>query len=298
MRRLLTAIAATVLGLSVATAQDGPAGYDDFTTLDIAQSNGVARVTIDNGPINLIDRALMTELALLAPMLARDSSIRVVVFDSANPDFFISRADLGLLERLRTLEGPSTDVSPFHGIVETYKALPQATIAALTGITRGAGSEFVLGLDMRFAAESALLGQPEIGFGLHPGGGGLIRLPQVMGRGRALEIALSGQDYTAEIAADYGWVNRVLPDTELRRFVDDLAQTIASHPAETIARLKAAYHEIEASDHGTALLRDFDHFVEAVQSEAGRNRIAGFQAVDGDIGEIERDLPMVLRALE
>ena len=106
------------------------------------------------------------------------------------------------------------------------------SIAQIEGRVRGAGSEFVLACDMRFAAsESAIFGQPEVGFGLVPGGGAIQHLTRLMGRGRVLEALLSGEDYDAQLAERYGWINRALPADELGDFVRSLAHRIAGFPA-------------------------------------------------------------------
>src|SRR5262249_7245663 len=106
------------------------------------------------------------------------------------------------------------------------------TIAQIEGRVRGAGSEFVLACDMRFAARgSAIFGQIEPAFGLIPGGGAVQYLGRVMGRARALEVLLSADDYDGELAERYGWVNRALPDDELAAFVTRLAHRIAAFPA-------------------------------------------------------------------
>jgi enoyl-CoA hydratase/carnithine racemase len=115
------------------------------------------------------------------------------------------------------------------------------SIAKVRGRTRGIGNEFVLACDMRFASrQSALFGNPEIGVGLVPGGGALEWLPRLVGRSRALEIVLSGDDFDADIAERYGWVNRTLDDDDLDSFVDTLVRRLASFDRETLAAAKAS----------------------------------------------------------
>jgi len=114
------------------------------------------------------------------------------------------------------------------------------SIAKIRGRTRGIGNEFVLACDMRFASrQSALFGNPEVGVGLVPGGGALEWLPRLVGRSRALEIVLSGDDSDADIAERYGWVNRTLDDKDLDSFVDLLLRRLASFDHETLAAAKA-----------------------------------------------------------
>lgn len=303
-RAAAAAILTAFASLSIAFAQDPDRSeqsipdYSVLKVIDVTTANGVATVRFNNPPINLVDGPMLQDLGVLASLLARDDAVKVVVFESALTAFFLARADVALLERLRGLEGESAEVSPFHGLVEAYAAMPKVTIAKITGHVRGAGSEFVLGLDMRFAAESARFGQPEIAFALHPGGGGMIRLPELMGRGRALEVILSGRDFKAQEAAEYGWINRSLPDAALDRFVDGLALQIASYDAGALARAKAAFHQVAAAEGKDALLTDFDRFVEAVQSGPATDKVRGFQRLGPETVESEKNLIELLGAVD
>src|SRR5258705_8653551 len=109
----------------------------------------------------------------------------------------------------------------------------------------GSGSEFVLACDMRFAwRENTRLGQPEVGVGVHPGGGGTERLPHLVGRGRALEIILSANDFDGETAERYGYINRALPDAQLDGFVDTLARRIASFDRAALAAAKELVNQV------------------------------------------------------
>jgi len=119
---------------------------------------------------------------------------------------------------------------------------PVVSIAKIRGCVRGVSSEFVLACDMRFASrENTRLGQPEVGVGVHPGGGGTERLPPLVGRGRALEIVLGANDFDGDTAERYGYVNRALPDEELDGFVDALACRIASFDRRSIAAAKKSH---------------------------------------------------------
>src|SRR6202023_539473 len=122
---------------------------------------------------------------------------------------------------------------------------PVVSIAKIRGCVRGVSSEFVLACDMRFASrENTRLGQPEVGVGLHPGGGGTERLPHLVGRGRALEIILGANDFDGDTAERYGYVNRALPDTELDVFVDTLARRIASFDGPALAAAKSLVNNV------------------------------------------------------
>src|SRR5215470_1848099 len=193
----------------------------DYTTLSISREKGVATVTLDHPPMNLLDLELMTDLERLGREIEADTEIRAVVFQSANPDYFIAHADVALIQRLPSEATPkSEELSFFHQIVERYRTLPCATIAAIEGRARGGGSEFLLSLDLRFGAIGrCVLAQPEVALGILPGGSGTQRLPRLIGRGRALEVILGCDDFDAALAEQYGWINRALPASELRPFV-------------------------------------------------------------------------------
>src|ERR1700726_3285523 len=128
----------------------------------------------------------------------------------------------------------------WRDFVLRLSSAPVVRNAKIRGRPRGIGSEFVLACDMRFASrQSALFGNPELGVGLVPGGGALEWLPRLVGRSRALEIVLSGDDFDADIAERYGWVNRTLDDNDLDSFVDTLARRLASFDGEALGAAKA-----------------------------------------------------------
>ena len=166
--------------------------------------------------------------------LEADPSVKVVVFQSANPEFFIAHLDVAKAAELPEVLGLWRD------FVLRLSSSPVVSIAKIRGRARGIGNEFALACDMRFASrQSALFGQPEIGVGLVPGGGALEWLPRIVGRSRALEIVLSGDDFDADIAERYGWVNRTLDDDALDSFVDTLVARLASFDRETLTAAKA-----------------------------------------------------------
>ena len=208
--------------------------------LSSTRDGGVATVTIDHPPVNLLDGTLIGSLLTVAGELAGDDSVQVVVVRSANPEFFIAHADLHLIRALpRDVTERADELGLVHVIFEQWRTLPQVTIAQLEGRARGGGSEFALALDLRFAAIGrALLSQPEVSLGIIPGGGGTQRLPRLVGRGRALEVVLGCEDFSAELAERYGYVNRALPADELGPFVDRMARRIASYPPHAVRLAK------------------------------------------------------------
>ncbi|MDT5069110.1 MAG: hypothetical protein QOK02_5265 [Mycobacterium sp.] len=202
-----------------------------------AESECLWRVTFNNPPINLVTPELLVELPELIDQMEAASELRVVVFESANPDYFLNHYDTS-----RVAETPKGQgVTGYPLTIDTstrLSRLPVVSIAKVRGRVRGIGSEFTQAMDMRFASERALFGQPETASGNLPGGGGLEHLPRLMGRARALEVALSSDDYSGELAERYGWVNRTVDDEDLDALVDTLARRIASYDKESIAAVK------------------------------------------------------------
>jgi enoyl-CoA hydratase/carnithine racemase len=190
-------------------------------------------ITFSNPPINMFLPSTIVELGALMTDLEADPSVKVVVFQSANPDFFVAHLDVA-----KAAERPEA-LGLWRDFVLRLSSTPVVSIAKIRGRTRGIGNEFVLACDMRFASrQSALFGNPEVGVGLVPGGGALEWLPRLVGRSRALEIVLSGDDFDADIAERYGWVNRTLDDDDLDSFVDTLVRRLASFDRETLAAAK------------------------------------------------------------
>ncbi|MFJ2649903.1 enoyl-CoA hydratase/isomerase family protein [Streptomyces sp. NPDC087420] len=197
------------------------------------------KVTFENGPINLMDVDTVEHLAVLIDRIEADPDLTVVVFDSANPEFFIAHWDfLADRSRVGAMQPGPTGLHPYLDNFVRLASLPVLTISSIKGRVRGAGSEFVLATDIRFAGENAILGQIEVGVGAVPGGGAVARLPRILGRGRALEILLGADDFPAALAAEYGYVNRVLPEAELDSFVDAFARRVARFDKVAVSRTK------------------------------------------------------------
>jgi enoyl-CoA hydratase/carnithine racemase len=219
-------------------------GYDGFSHLAVGLDGGVARVTIDSPPINLLSRSLYGELRQLAATLEADEAVRVVVLQSANPDFFLAHFDVETILRF-PVEGEaarSEELNAFHVLCERFRTMPKATIAKVAGRVGGGGSELAASCDMRFGLLGrTIVNQMEVPLGILPGGTGTQRLPRLVGRGRALEIILGGDDLDAATAERWGYLNRAFASSEeLDAHVDELAGRIASYPPTAVALAKAA----------------------------------------------------------
>jgi enoyl-CoA hydratase/carnithine racemase len=234
---------------------------------------GLWTITFSNAPINMFVPATIVELGALMTELDADPSLKVVVFQSANPDFFIAHLDVS-----KAAERPEV-LGLWRDFVLRLSSTPVVSIAKIRGRTRGIGNEFVLACDMRFASRhNTLFGNPEVGVGLIPGGGALEWLPRVVGRSRALEIVLSGDDFDADIAERYGWVNRTLNDDALDPFVDALVRRLASFDRETLAAAKAQINRF-GTPTATELQSSNDMFFNALAWPGQRTRRARIRSL-------------------
>jgi len=213
----------------------------------IEESSAYWRAIFDNPPLNIMGVAMFRELRELLARMDESPNLRVVVFESANPEFYLAHFDLtdiagslGLMQSASP-SGPTVLMDTFVRLTKS----PVVSVAKIRGRARGVCSEFVLACDMRFASrEKAVLAQVEVGSGVHPGGGGTERLPALVGRGRALEIIIGSDDFDGETAERYGYVNRALPDAELDGFVDKVARRIASFDRRPIEAAKNLVNQV------------------------------------------------------
>jgi enoyl-CoA hydratase/carnithine racemase len=210
------------------------------------RSSSYCRVTFDHPPINTLTATTVAELAELVELIEQDADLNVVVFDSANPDFYLAHYDTEN-DPSRTVAlgvGP-TGMHAWLDLLVRLSRAPVVSIASIRGRVRGAGSEFVLACDLRFASrENALLGQFEVGTGVVPGGGPMARLARLAGRGRALEILLVADDLDGARAEQYGYVNRTIADDRLDAEVEAIASRLARFDHDAIARTKSYVDQV------------------------------------------------------
>jgi enoyl-CoA hydratase/carnithine racemase len=238
--------------------------------------------------MNLLGTELVRDLVSLIQRAEADDAFRVLVFTSADPDYFIPHVDLTRIDEYRAEAAKLTGEASLGLMFRHLSASRLVTIAQIEGRVRAAGNEFVLACDMRFAArESAIFSQFEPAFGLIPGGGGAQHLARLMGRARALEVMLSAEDYDAELAERYGWINRALPADELGDFVSSLARRIARFPAAGQVVVKQRVNAIALAP-AEEFRRDSDLFGEGVRNPEAQSRIQaamkrGFQTRDAEL---------------
>ncbi|BBX65972.1 enoyl-CoA hydratase [Mycobacterium saskatchewanense] len=256
---------------------------------------GYVRVTIDNPPLNLLDPEMIKALRTLMDAFEADPNLRVVVFDSADEDYFIAHFDVVRAHEVPNDPGP-TGLPAWPDIAYRLRRAPFISITELRGRARGVGSEFVLACDLRFASiERAILCQPEVGCGLVPGGGGIEALTALTGRSRALEVIVGSDDYDAVLAEKYGWINRAIPDADLSSFVDRLARRIASFPPGAQALAKKLVNNRASVSDGSDLADSLAEFYRTIEWPATRSRLADLIAHGlQQRGELENDLGSLL----
>ncbi len=219
--------------------------YDKFTTFDVQINDAIAWVTFDYPPVNIQGLPMLADLDMLAQKLEADRTVKVVVFQSANPDIFVAHADTEFLKDMSGAAVSRADVSllDLQRVLERISKLPQATIAKIEGYARGGGHEFALACDMRFAARGkAKFMQMEVAMGILPCGGGASRMARQTGLGRALEIILGAQDFDADQAEAFGTVNKALDPKDIGPYVEALAKRIALWTPDSINACKQAVY--------------------------------------------------------
>ncbi|GDY48767.1 enoyl-CoA hydratase/isomerase family protein [Streptomyces antimycoticus] len=272
---------------------------DAYSTLRVSNEHGVARIILDNPPVNVLGATMMRELRTLLTTLADDSTVRVIVFSSADPEFFLAHVDMRIGEKMDVLQelaaSTPADVNVFQAVGELIRHQPQVTIVKLAGKARGGGAEFVAAADMAFAAtETAGIGQIEALMGIIPGGGGTQYLRDRVGRNRALEVILTADLFDAETAASYGWINRALPGDELDEYVDRVARNIAALPDGVI---EAAKRSLPADDFEEGLLRENDAWASQFSLPAAQQLISGGLQNGAQTPAGERELEGLMRSV-
>jgi enoyl-CoA hydratase/carnithine racemase len=266
--------------------------YDALTHIRVAAASGVAWAAIDHPPMNLWDRELTSDIVGLIGAFEADADTRVLVLTSANPDFFIAHADVGMILNMDpSVQGTDGEPAPINLLLDRLRVSPKVSIALVEGIARGGGSEIALSCDLRFATPNARFGQPEVALGIIPGAGGTQRLTRLVGRARALEIVLGCADVSAAEAATIGYVNSMLGADDAERFVRTLAMRIAAMPPLAVTEAKRAV-DAAFGDPTQGFAVEAAGFRAALADPLARARMERFlelggQTPDVETGEIE-----------
>ncbi len=244
---------------------------------------GVAVATIDHPPSNLVDGPFFIALLDLLAALEADDAVRVLVLRSADPDFFLMHGDVDML---KDLAPPYAEVAEPNIAAATFGRLKTGrlvTIGLLDGFARGGGCELLCGVDLRFGSERAIVGQPEVALGIIAGAGGTTSWPAVVGRGRALDILLTGRDVAAEELFAIGWLDRLVPSADLDPTGLDVARWIAAMPTEAVAAIK----RVVDAPPDQALVVESNAVAQLLATGGHRGRMLRFLAAGGQTREAE-----------
>ena len=220
----------------------------DYEMIEVAVAGRVAVVTISNPPVNVITMALLSELNALSAALKADADLTVVVMRSADPDFFLAHFDVAAILARPVGFEPQRDaqLKPFHALCERFRTMNKVIIGQIEGRVGGGGAELAASFDMRFGVRGKTkINQMEVPLGILPGGTGTQRLPRLLGRGRALEVILGGDDLDAETAERWGYLNRIFEADEIGPFVERLAKRIGSFPPPAVRLAKESVNAAE-----------------------------------------------------
>lgn len=271
----------------------------DFKLLNVAITQNIANITINNPPINILTPALYQELVALVEELQADDALIVVVFKSADPDFFIAHYDVANILQFPTDGDPerSTELNPFHTMCERVRTMNKVTIAQIEGRVGGGGSEFAASMDMRFGViGKTIVNQMEVPLGILPGGSGTQRLPRLVGRGRALEIILAGEDLDAETAERWGYLNRIYAADAIDAKIAALAQRIASFPASAVRLAKASVNAADLPIQ-QGLQEEAYLFARLLRTDAAQQNMSRFLEIGGQTREGEIQVAELARRL-
>ena len=262
---------------------------DDYGVLRVAADGPVLVVTIDNPPTNLVGGPFIGALIAFLDALEQDEQAKVVVFRSADPDFFLMHGDVeSLMNAPRREYVPATEPNVAATTFERLRRSRVVSIGMIDGQARGGGAEFLTALDLRIGSERTVLGQPEVPMGILPGAGGTSRLPRLLGRSRALDIILTARDIDAEEALAIGWIDRLVARADIEAHTMALARHIARMPANSIAAVKLVVDiSLSAGDLGVALTAETDALGGLMALETREINMRRFLAAGGQTREAE-----------
>jgi enoyl-CoA hydratase len=223
--------------------------------------------------MNALDLPTLGELRDRLRDLAEDPSARVVVLTGSGDKAFIAGADIKYMSALGVEEAKDWG-GLGHSCAQLLEVMPKPTIAAINGFALGGGCELALACDLRYAASTAKLGQPEINLGIMPGWGGTQRLARVCGLGVAKELIFTGRSVDADEALRIGLVNGVHdPVLEKAR---EIASLLASKSPVALASAKLSTNDALQGDHGENLVREADRFALLFATEDAREGLTAF----------------------
>jgi len=228
-----------------------------YSTLLLEIREGVAFITINRpDKLNALNDAVIAELGLAFQAVETDAAVRGVILTGAGPKAFVAGADIGDLSRQGPFDGKARAMEG-QAVFRRIERLGKPVIAAVNGFALGGGCELAMACHLRLASENAKFGQPEVKLGIGPGYGGTVRLPRLVGKGRALELLLTGQMIDAQEAWRIGLVNKVFPADQLLAEAEKLVRSILDNGPLAVRLV------LEAVDAGLEMTAEDAHLLEA-----------------------------------
>ena len=267
--------------------------FGQHGTISLEIRGAIARAAISNPPINILDNKLLSDLHALLTILSTTShSIKVIIFSSTNPKFFVAHYDLHIISAESPLPAPlkSEEVSGLYvEVVRMLWKMPVISIGEINGQAFGAGNELVVQMDMRFAGPNTKLGSLEVGLGVFAGNGELQFMTKLIGRARTLEYLLSSGTVDAAEADRIGWVNKAFSSAEaMQEHVNRLAERIATFPMAALVATKGGVNEQAPSEE--ALNNDLGRFRGLAADPGTQRAVSGFLKRSNDQKEGEWEL--------
>ena len=233
----------------------------EYQSILLEREQGIATLTINRPQaLNALNRATMADLSAAIEELEGDNSIRCVILTGAGDKAFVAGADINELRAIAGAAEGAEFAARGQALLFRIENLNKPVIAAINGYALGGGCELAMACDIRMAADSARLGQPEVNLGIIPGYGGTQRLPRLVGKGRAKWLILSGDMISAQEALRIGLVDFVVPAAELMATARQLAQTVASKAPLSIAWAKQSINVGSETDLVTACAYEASQF--------------------------------------
>lgn len=272
----------------------------DYELLTVTKTNRLAEVVISNPPVNLITAALFGEWMALAEELEADPDLTVILFKSADPEFFMAHFDVELILSF-PVDGPaerSSDPNPFHVMCQRFRTMDKVTIAQVEGRVGGGGNEIISSMDMRFGVRGKTkINQMEVPLGILPGGTGTQNLASIIGHGRAMEVILGAEDLDAETAERWGYLNRIYAADEIDDKVRALAERIASFPVEAIKFAKQSINNA-AGPLEEGLAEESFLFQQLIRTPEARSKMQKFLDTGGQTRDGELQLKTLVDQLK
>jgi len=260
-----------------------------FELIDVTIDGRLATVVISNPPANVITQELYIELLKLSEAVATNPDLTVILFKSADPDFFLAHFDVELILSF-SVKGEaerSTDENPFHQMCQRFRTMDKIGIAQVEGRVGGGGNEIIANMDMRFGVSGRTkINQMEVPLGILPGGTGTQQFTRLLGKSRALELMLSGEDLDAETAYQWGYFNRLYAAGDIDAAVGALAKRIASYPPEAVRLTKRSVNGVDGNAED-GLFDETWFFQRLIRTDAARAKMAQFLEIGGQTREGE-----------